>query len=458
MQTDDTQVLLVPCASCRASILEGALVCPYCLSLVHRERLETLAGLATKAEQNRNLADALARYQQMRLLLPPDTTQARHVAAKIQELISSAGFGEAASLAAPVEPTIGFDLAGIAKKGLATAGAGLFLAWKFKFVLLGVLSKGKLLLLGLTKFSTVASMFAFLGVYWNLYGFAFALGLVLLIYVHEMGHVWAAKRLGIPVTAPMFIPGFGAFIGLRTRLANPTEEAYLGLAGPIWGVAGSLVCLGLWALFSHPLLLVVASFSAMIYVHEMGHVWAAKRLGIPVTAPMFIPGFGAFIGLRTRLANPTEEAYLGLAGPIWGVAGSLVCLGLWALFSHPLLLVVASFSAMINLFNLVPVWQLDGAHAFKAFSVRQRWVALLFPLLVAVFFWDGMLLLVSTGAAYQIFYRKRAPVAGHRRSLMHFCGLVLVVALVLRVGGPLLHPADEQGAAPQPVIQTAPAR
>lgn len=375
MQTDDTQVLLVPCASCRASILEGALVCPYCLSLVHRERLETLAGLATKAEQNRNLADALARYQQMRLLLPPDTTQARHVAAKIQELISSAGFGEAASLAAPVEPTIGFDLAGIAKKGLATAGAGLFLAWKFKFVLLGVLSKGKLLLLGLTKFSTVASMFAFLGVYWNLYGFAFALGLVLLIYVHEMGHVWAAKRLGIPVTAPMFIPGFGAFIGLRTRLANPTEEAYLGLAGPIWGVAGSLVCLGLWALFS-----------------------------------------------------------------------------------HPLLLVVASFSAMINLFNLVPVWQLDGAHAFKAFSVRQRWVALLFPLLVAVFFWDGMLLLVSTGAAYQIFYRKRAPVAGHRRSLMHFCGLVLVVALVLRVGGPLLHPADEQGAAPQPVIQTAPAR
>ncbi|MCW5966478.1 MAG: site-2 protease family protein, partial [Bryobacterales bacterium] len=371
MQAGDTQVLSVPCASCRASIAEGALVCPYCLSLVHRERLETLAGLAAKAEQSKNMADALARYQQMRLLLPPDTTQARVVAARIEQLSASAGFDEAASLAAPLEPTMGFDFAGLAKKGLAAAGAGLFFAWKFKFALLGVLSKGKLLLLGLTKFSTVASMFAFLGVYWNLYGFAFALGIVLLIYVHEMGHVWAAKRLGIPVTAPMFIPGFGAFIGLRTRLANAIEEAYLGLAGPIWGVAGSLVCLGLWALLS-----------------------------------------------------------------------------------HPLLLVVASFSAMINLFNLVPVWQLDGAHAFKAFSVRQRWVALLFPLLVAMFFWDGMLLLVSAGAAYQIFYLKRAPATGHRTSLVHFCGLVLVIALVLQVGGPLLHPTDEPLAAPQPVIQS----
>ena len=73
-----------------------------------------------------------------------------------------------------------------------------------------LLTKGKLLLFGLSKGTTFLSMLAALGVYWTLWGWKFALGFVLSIYVHEMGHVAAMKRFGLAATAPMFIPGFGA--------------------------------------------------------------------------------------------------------------------------------------------------------------------------------------------------------------------------------------------------------
>src|ERR1700689_2677115 len=102
--------------------------------------------------------------------------------------------------------------AGDLSRQIDAAGAAKHTGWKRSATGAGsaallLLSKGKLLLLGLTKLSTLLSMFAFFGVYWTLYGWAFALGLVLSIYVHEMGHVSALRRYGIPATAPMFIPG-----------------------------------------------------------------------------------------------------------------------------------------------------------------------------------------------------------------------------------------------------------
>src|SRR2546427_6836813 len=63
-------------------------------------------------------------------------------------------------------------------------------------VLVLLLSKGKFLLLGLTKIGTLLTMFASLGVYWALYGWALALGVVISIYIHEMGHVGMIRRYG----------------------------------------------------------------------------------------------------------------------------------------------------------------------------------------------------------------------------------------------------------------------
>ncbi len=116
------------------------------------------------------------------------------------------------------------------------------LLWKLKLVWLFVLTKGQLLLLGLTKASTFLSMFLFFAVYWAAWGWPFALGLAVSIYIHEMGHVDALRRYGFKATAPMFIPGVGAFVRLQQHPTNPSEDARIGLAGPLWGLGAALAC------------------------------------------------------------------------------------------------------------------------------------------------------------------------------------------------------------------------
>src|SRR5258708_24000683 len=89
-------------------------------------------------------------------------------------------------------------------------------------------------------------MIAFAGVYWALYGWAFALGIVFSIYIHEMGHVLTLRRYGIPADPPMFIPGLGAFIRLRRLSITPIQDSRIGLAGPIYGLGAAVVALALW--------------------------------------------------------------------------------------------------------------------------------------------------------------------------------------------------------------------
>jgi len=107
----------------------------------------------------------------------------------------------------------------------------------------------------------------------------------------------------------------------------------------------------------------------------MGHVAALMRYGIKADAPMFIPGVGAMIRARQQLNNPREEAQVGLAGPIWGAGSVVACLGLFFMTGQTVFAGIARLAAIINLFNLIPIWQLDGGHAFRAFSRPQRWLA-----------------------------------------------------------------------------------
>src|SRR5213076_3474994 len=91
-------------------------------------------------------------------------------------------------------------------------------------------------LLGLTKAITFVSMLLSAGVYWTIWGWKFAVGVVLSIYVHETGHTQALQRYGIQATAPMFIPGIGAVIRLKQYPTDAREDARVGLAGPLWGL------------------------------------------------------------------------------------------------------------------------------------------------------------------------------------------------------------------------------
>ena len=132
----------------------------------------------------------------------------------------------------PVRP------AGTWKKRLAALGPiGVVVAF--------ALAKLKLLipLLKLTKLSTLLSMLVAVWAYAMLWGLPFALGFVLLIFVHEMGHALVMQQQGIRAGAPVFIPFVGAVIAMKSLPRNAWVEALVGIGGPVLGSVGALVCL-----------------------------------------------------------------------------------------------------------------------------------------------------------------------------------------------------------------------
>jgi Zn-dependent protease len=97
----------------------------------------------------------------------------------------------------------------------------------------------------LLKFKVVttgASMLVSIAAYAWFWGLPFAVGFVLLILVHELGHVIELRRQGVPASAPLFIPFLGAAIGLRELPDDAWKEARVGLAGPILGSVGAAAC------------------------------------------------------------------------------------------------------------------------------------------------------------------------------------------------------------------------
>jgi Zn-dependent protease len=98
----------------------------------------------------------------------------------------------------------------------------------------------------------------------------------------------------------------------------------------------------------------------LLFVHEMGHVFASKYYGIPVSVPVFIPFLGALITMKRPPKNVKEEAVMALGGPILGSLGALVCLGVFMVNENPLWLWLAYVGFLLNLFNLIPISPLDG--------------------------------------------------------------------------------------------------
>ena len=116
---------------------------------------------------------------------------------------------------------------------LAVIGA---LLLKFGKAALLLLPKAKVL-------TTSASMFVSLAAYSLIWGWKFALGFIVLLFVHEMGHVIQLRREGIEASAPMFIPFLGAVVMARSLGDDAAAEARVGLAGPILGTLGTLALL-----------------------------------------------------------------------------------------------------------------------------------------------------------------------------------------------------------------------
>jgi Zn-dependent protease len=95
------------------------------------------------------------------------------------------------------------------------------------------------LLLKLKVITTAGSMLVSIAAYAWIWGLPFAVGFVVLIFVHELGHVVELRRQGVPASAPLFIPFLGAVIGMKQLPDDAWKEARVALAGPILGSVGA---------------------------------------------------------------------------------------------------------------------------------------------------------------------------------------------------------------------------
>jgi Zn-dependent protease len=182
-----------------------------------------------------------------------------------------------------------------------------------------------------------------------------------------------------------------------------------------------------WSIYGWPLALGLA---ASIYIHEMGHVSMLRRLGIAAGAPLFIPGVGAIVMLKQHVGDPITDARIGLAGPIWGLGAAVAAYAIYAASGTPIWLAIAELTGFINLFNLIPVWQLDGSRGFHALSGRERWIVVVVAVIAFLLTGQRMLVLISGVAVWRALQRETGP--GDSRTLATYVGLVLALSLCAR--------------------------
>src|ERR1044071_5691846 len=151
-------------------------------------------------------------------------------------------------------------------------------------------------------------------------------------------------------------------------------------------------------------------FVVLLLVHECGHLIVAKKFGLKVGAPVFIPFMGAFIALKEAPRKAWMEACVGIGGPLLGSAGALVCHAIGEFFAAPIFLALAWFGYFLNLFNLTPVGMLDGGRIVTALS---RWLWLPGFALLVWFAWKfptnfviWLIVLLSLPRIYSLFRRR----------------------------------------------------
>lgn len=149
----------------------------------------------------------------------------------------------------------------------------------------------------------------------------------------------------------------GLLVKLGGVLAKALKTANLGWAAASFAAYGVIFS---WK-FAAALLL-------QLFVHEYGHVHAMRRTGMRVRGMYFIPFLGAAAVTEDVFTSRRQQAYVALNGPFWGSALALVPLGLWLATRDPQYAAVASWWALLNLFNLLPILPLDGGRLLQALA------------------------------------------------------------------------------------------
>jgi len=153
------------------------------------------------------------------------------------------------------------------------------------------------------------------------------------------------------------------FIGLFFKLFKSAKAVKVLLAGS--ALAG-------WSiLFSWQFAVVIIS---VIVFHEYGHLWAMKRSGMKTKGMYLIPFVGG-VAVGDKASSHWQQVFIAMMGPVFGLAMSLAFFAAYLITENHFVGLVASISALVNVFNLLPVLPLDGGQVVKAmvFSGRSYW-------------------------------------------------------------------------------------
>ena len=112
-------------------------------------------------------------------------------------------------------------------------------------------------------------------------------------------------------------------------------------------------------------------FVLLILVHELGHAVEARRQGLQVSAPTFIPFFGAYVTIRHAGLSPWRNALISLAGPLAGGLAALACWIVGVAHGSVMLVVLANIGFLLNAFNMLPIGFLDGGSVSR--SIGEAW-------------------------------------------------------------------------------------
>jgi len=183
-----------------------------------------------------------------------------------------------------------------------------FLFWKLKFLVFAIF-KFKL-------FTVAGSMLISIAAYALFWGWQFAIGFVLLLLVHELGHVLEAKREGLPVSAPMFIPFLGAVIMLKELPDNAWNEAKIAIAGPILGGLGSAAVWGIGEYYDSELLVALAFTGFFLNLFNLAPISPLDggRIVAAIHPALWIVGLLTLLGLTIVAPNPILILILVLGG------------------------------------------------------------------------------------------------------------------------------------------------
>lgn len=194
------------------------------------------------------------------------------------------------------------------------------------------------------------------------------------------------------------------------------------------------------------------AFVLLIFVHEMGHVYALREFRIRSSVPIFIPFVGAYVAMKEMPQNARIEAWVGISGPLVGTGGAMLCWSTALYTGSSFWMAVAYTGFFLNLFNLIPISPLDGGRVAAAISPKL-WIIGFIGILIMFFrSFNPLLFLILLPAGRNVYnlwmnkdeeqkeYYEVEPKTKIQISLLYF-GLLafLAIAMVLtHAKGPVI--------------------